>query len=105
MSRDVLFPLVAGFVGLILAVGGYLTMYRRYTGLIAGFDASRVTDVSGLTRWVGGTGILLGAAFVVAAVTYSAAPHSHRLVAAGLAVAILVGVIVSVGGCSRYVRR
>ena len=105
MARDAFFPLLVAALGLIFCAGGYVTRYRRYTGLIAGFDARLVTDVTGLTRWVGTAGLAIGAVCFLAAAVYYRFPDYHRLIAGGLALALVAGVAASARGCSRFVRR
>ncbi len=105
MAHDAFFPLLVGALGLIFCAGGYLTACRRYTGLIAGFDPRLVTDVAGLARWVGAVSVMNGAACLLAAFVYYLFPEYHRLIAGGLALALVAGVAAGVHGCSRFVRR
>jgi len=105
MSPHALFALLVGSLGLVFATTGYLTRFRGYHRLIAGFDASKVTDAGALARWVGGTSIALGGVCVVAAVIVLALPGQRALVTIALGVAIVAGTIVTATGCSRFVRR
>ena len=105
MARYAFFPLLVAALGLIFCAGGYVTRYRRYTGLIAGFDARLVTQVAGLTRWVGTASLAIGAVCLMAAAGYYLFPEYHRVIAVGFALVLVAGVAASVRGCSRFVRR
>jgi len=59
---ELLYLLIVGFVGLVIGIPSYVTWQRRWPGMIAGFDRSRCSDVDGLTRWVGGVGMIIGGA-------------------------------------------
>lgn len=102
---DVLFPIIVAFVGLAIGIPSYITRSRRWPGLIAGFDQARCSDVDGLTRWVGGAGMILGAACLLAAAAAYVGPRFRGAVSLVLAIIIVVGSGVTISGCSRYTRR
>jgi hypothetical protein len=102
---DILFPAIVAFVGLVVGIPSYITKSRRWPGMIAGFDPARCSDVDGLTRWVGGTGMLLGAACLLAAAAAFVAPRFIGTVGLVLAIVLLVGCVVTTSGCIRYTRR
>lgn len=59
------FVVVVVVVGLFTLLLGYLIKAKRMASLIAGFDPKRTKDVRGLTNWVGGNVMLVGAVFCV----------------------------------------
>ena len=103
--RDILPPIIMAFVGLVIGIPSYFTRSRRWPGMIAGFDQARCSDVDGLTRWVGGTGMILGAACLLAAGVAYVAPRLLGGVSLFLAIVLLVGCGVTMSGCARYTRR
>ena len=102
---DVLFPAISAFVGLAIGIPSYFTWSRRWPGMIAGFDPARCSDVDGLTRWVGGAGMGIGAGFLLAAAVAYAAPQYRPAVVAAIAVIGIAGPVVTMTGCSRFTRR
>jgi hypothetical protein len=100
-----LYSLVVGFVGLAIGIPSYFTWSRRWPGMIAGFDPERCTDVDGLTRRVGTTGIALGSLYLLAAAVAYLLPTSMVAVSAASAVGSVVGVGVTMSACSRFTRR
>ena len=102
---DILFPIIVAFAGLVIGIPSYVTRSRRWPGLIAGFDQARCSDVGGLTRWVGATGLVVGATCLLAAVTAFVAPRFLGGVSLVLAIVLVVGCGVTITGCSRYTRR
>ncbi len=92
-------------IGLGIGISSYVMWSRRWPGLVAGFDSARCSDPAGLARWVGGTGMILGAACVAAAIASYAMPQYRRPVGAVLALVIVTGTIAAVTGCGRFVRR
>src|SRR5512146_2405108 len=101
MLAGVLFVGLLSFVGIVLIITGYLTRFRGYYTLIAGYDASRVSDPQGLARLVGGTVLALGFGFLLAAILGTAVPHYRRIVGIGIALAGVVAICRTVAGCSR----
>jgi hypothetical protein len=100
-----LFPIVVAVVGLVTGIPSYITWSRRWPGMIAGFDQARCSDVDGLTRWVGGTGMVLSAACLLAAAVAYVAPRFLGGVSVVFAIILLVGCGVTMSGCARYTRR
>jgi len=103
--RSVLLPLGLALVGLVIGIPSYITKKRRWPGMIAGFDPAKCTDVEGLTRWVGGTGMILGCALLAGAVAVYVAPQYLGAVAVVLALVGVIGSIVTQTGCARFTRR
>lgn len=103
--RDILFPVIVAVVGLVIGIPSYITRSRRWPGMIAGFDQARCSDVDGLTRWVGGTGMILGAACLLAAAAAYVAPRFLGGVSIVFALILLVGCGVMTSGCARFMRR
>ena len=102
--RDVLGPLVLALVGLAIGISSYITRSRRWPGMIAGFDRDRCSDVDGLTRWVGGAGMLIGGACLLAAAALLV-PRFRVAVIVALPFVLLVATIVTASGCQRFIRR
>jgi hypothetical protein len=102
---DILFPIIVASVALVIGIPSYITRSRRWPGMIAGFDQAKCSDVDGLTRWVGGTGMVLGAALLLLAVAVYLAPRFLGVASVILAIVGLVGCGVTMHGCSRYTRR
>jgi hypothetical protein len=102
---NALFSLVLLFVGLAIGVPSYFTWSRRWPGMIAGFDPTRCTDVDGLTRRVGTSGIALGGLYVVAAAVAYLVPESIVAVSVTIAVGSVVGLGVTMSACARFTRR
>ena len=100
-----LFPVILAFVGLAIGIPSYITWVKRWPGMIAGFDPTKCTDVRGLTSWVGATGVVLAGAFLFAAGVVWVSPQTTRVVSVIIAVAGLIGVGVTMRGCSRFTRR
>jgi hypothetical protein len=105
MVGGLFFPLVLALVGLVFGIPSYITKERRWPGMIAGFDPAKCTDVDGLTRWVGGTGMMLGGVCLIAPAAVYMAPRYVGVVGIVLALAGVVGVIVTQTGCGRFTRR
>lgn len=102
---EILFPIILGFVGLAIGIPSYFTKSRRWPGMIAGFDPARCSDVDGLTRWVGGTGMVMGGVCLLAAAVTYAAPQFRGAVIVIFTISIVVGCMVTTSGCSRFTRR
>jgi hypothetical protein len=100
-----LFPLGLAFVGFVIGLMSCITKYRRWPGLIAGFDPATCADVDGLTRWVGGAGLIIGAACMITAAATYVAPQYRGAVGLVLALVIVAGTIVTSTGCARFTRR
>jgi len=101
----ILLPLAFALVGLVIGIPSYITKKRRWPGMIAGFEPAKCTDVDGLTRWVGGAGMLLGCALLVGAVAVYVAPQYLGAVAVMLALVGVIGSIATQTGCARFTRR
>ena len=102
---NVLFSLVIFSIGLAIGIPSYFTWSRRWPGMIAGFDPARCTDVDGLTRRVGTTGIVLGILYLLAGTVAWIAPETMVAVAVAIAIGSVVGLGVTMGVCSRFTRR
>jgi hypothetical protein len=102
---DILFPLALAALGLAIGIPSYVTKSRRWPGMIAGFDPARCSDVDGLTRAVGGTGMMMGGIFLVAAATAFVFPQSRGAVAIVIAPTAVVGLIITTTACGRFTRR
>ena len=97
--------LIAGFVGLAIGIPSYVTWQRRWPGMIAGFDRSRCSDVDGLTRWVGGVGMIIGGACLLAGVVVYVAPHYRGAMSVILALVLVAGTVMTTAGCQRFTKR
>jgi len=73
--------------------------------MIAGFDRSRCSDVDGLTRWVGGLGMIIGGACLLAGIVVYVAPHYRGAVSVILALILVTGTIATTAGCQRFTKR
>ena len=104
MAR-VWFSIVIVFVGLAIGIPSYFTWSRRWPGMIAGFTPDRCTDVDGLTRRMGTTGMALGGVYLLAAAVAYLVPESRAAVGAALAVGSVIGLGVTLRACSRFTRR
>ena len=102
---ELLYLLIVGFVGLAIGISSYVTWQRRWPGMIAGFDRSRCSDVDGLTRWVGGVGMIIGGAFLLAAVVVYVAPEYLVAVSVVLAFVGVAGTAATTAGCQRFAKR
>jgi hypothetical protein len=102
---ELLYLLIVGFVGLVIGIPSYVTWQRRWPGMIAGFDQSRCSDVDGLTRWVGGVGMVIGSAFLLAAVVVCVAPQYLVAVSVMLALVLVTGTVATTTGCQRFTKR
>ena len=102
---DILFPLLLAVLGLVIGIPSYITKSRRWPGMIAGFDPARCSDVDGLTRWVGGAGMMMGGALMIEAAIVYAVPGYRGAVAILIALTCLVGAIVTTTGYGRFTRR
>ena len=102
---ELLYLLIAGFVGLVIGIPSYVTWQRRWPGIIAGFDRSRCSDVDGLTRWVGGVGLIIGSTCLLAAVVVYVAPQYLVAVSVILALVLVTGAIATTTGCQRFTKR
>jgi hypothetical protein len=64
MTADmIVLSIIMGFVGLLLLLFGYLIRVQSMATLIAGYDPKQVKDQKGLTNFVGGHVMLMGAVF------------------------------------------
>ena len=97
--------LIAGFVGLAIGIPSYVTWQRRWPGMIAGFDRSRCSDVDGLTRWVGGVGMIIGGACLLAGVVVYVAPHYRGAMSVILALVLVACTVMTTAGCQRFTKR
>jgi hypothetical protein len=102
---ELLFLLIVGFVGLVIGIPSYVTWQRRWPGMIAGFDRSRCSDVDGLTRWVGGVGMIIGGACLLAAVVMYVAPEYLVAVSVILGLVLVAGSVATNAGCQRFTKR
>lgn len=102
---ELLYLLIVGFVGLVISIPSYVTWQRRWPGMIAGFDQSRCSDVDGLTRWVGGVGLIIGSACLLVAVVAYAAPNYRAAVSVVLALVLVAGTVATTAGCRRFTKR
>lgn len=102
---ELLYLLIMGFVGLAIGISSYVTWQRRWPGMIAGFDRSRCSDVDGLTRWVGGVGMILGGACLLAGVIVYVAPEYLVAVSVALAFVGVAGTVMTTTGCKRFTKR
>ena len=102
---ELLYSLVAGFVGLAIGIPSYVTWQRRWPGMIAGFDRSRCSDVDGLTPWVGGVGLIIGSACLLAGVVVYVAPQYLVAVSVILALVLVAGTVATTAGCQRFTKR
>lgn len=91
-------------VGLAIGISSYITWSKRWPGMIAGFDRNRCSDVDGITRWVGGAGMFIGGAVLLAAAAF-VVPRFRVPVVIALPIVGLVGVVVTTSGCQRFTRR
>ena len=103
--RQLLFPALVSFVALAIGIPSYATWSRGWTGMIAGFDPARCTDVNGLTRWVGLTGVVVAVLLGLAAVLVWMLPGADRIVSVVVAVIVVVGTGTTITGCSRFTSR
>jgi hypothetical protein len=103
--RQLLFPALVSFVALAIGIPSYITWSRRWTGMIAGFDPARCTDVEGLTRWVGLTGVAVAVLLGLAAVLVWMVPEARRIASVVVAVIVVVGTGTTMTGCSRFTKR
>jgi len=102
---ELFYLLIAGLVGLAIGIPSYVTWQRRWPGMIAGFDRSRCSDVDGLTRWVGGVGMVLGGACLLAGVVVYVAPDYVVAVSVILALVGVAGTVMTTAGCQRFTKR
>ena len=102
--QDALGPIILVLVGLAIGIPSCITRGRHWPGLIAGFDEKRCSDVRGLTRWMGTTGMVMGIACLAAAGGFMV-PRLRTATVIALAIVLLVGTAVSVFACSRFTRR
>jgi hypothetical protein len=102
---DVIFPVVLAVVGVAIGVPSYFTRSRRWPGMIAGFDSAKCSDVDGLTRWVGGAGMILGSVFLIAAASVYLVPQYRSAVVLIVGLASVVCPIVTTTVCGRFTRR
>lgn len=102
---DLQVPPISAFVQLALGIPSCVTWQRRWPGMIAGFDPSQCSDVVGLTRWVGGVGMIIGGACLLAAVVACAAPHYRVAVSVLLALVLVTGSMATTAGCQRITKR
>ena len=102
---ELLYSLVAEFVGLAIGIPSYVTWQRRWPGMIAGFDRNRCSDVDGLTRWVGGVGLIIGGACLLAGGVVYVAPQYLIAVSVILAPVLVAGAVATTAGCQRFTKR
>lgn len=103
--RQLLFPALVSFVAVAIGIPSYVTWSRRWTGMIAGFDPARCTDVAGLTRWVGLTGVVVAVLLGLAAVLAWLVPEVRRIASVVVAAIVVVGMGTTMTGCSRFTTR
>jgi hypothetical protein len=105
MPIRALFSLVLAFAGLGLLLAGFLAAFREHDFSTAGADAARSTDAARLARLAGGTILLLGLVFVVAAAVAYALPEARLIVGVVIGAATIVAMVVTSTACSRILRR
>jgi len=103
--QQLLFPALIGFVALAIGIPSYITLSRRWPGMIAGFDSARCTDVTGLTRWVGATGVAVAVLLGLSATLAWVVPEARRMAAVLVAVTAVVGAGTTMTVCSRFTKR
>lgn len=64
MTPDqIVLSIISGVTGLLLLLFGYLIKYQSMATLIAGYDPKQVKEKRGLTNFVGGHVLIMGAVF------------------------------------------
>jgi hypothetical protein len=100
MNKQILVPVVLTLIGVWLAGFGLAT--RRRPWLVAGFDPSRCSDATGLSRWVGNGQIVLGCLCVLGAALTFMTPDRRHAIGTALSLTIVAGVVVIITGVRRF---